>query len=129
MDYNNKKLLEEEIERQFNVLSDLDVNSEEYQTTLNNLVKLIDRSNESNKIENEHDEKFRSWESEHKLKIEQINNDKKDRLFDHIVAAASIIVPTIVTIWGTKVSLKFEETGSVTTIMGRGFINKLLPKK
>lgn len=129
MDYNNKKLLEEEIERQFNVLRDLDVNSEEYQTTLNNLVKLIDRSNESNKIENEHDEKFRSWESDHELKIEQINNDKKDRLFDHIVAAASIIVPTIVTIWGTKVSLKFEETGSVTTIMGRGFINKLLPKK
>lgn len=129
MDYNNKKLLEDEIERHFNVLSDLDVESEEYQKAFNNLVKLIDRSNESNKIENEYEEKSKSCERDYELKLKQLNNDKKDRVVDHIIAAASIIVPTIVTIWGTRVSLKFEETGSITTVMGRGFINKLLPKK
>ena len=29
----------------------------------------------------------------------------------------------------TLTSLKFEEEGTVTTIVGRGFVNKLLPKK
>lgn len=129
MDYNNKKLLEDEIERHFNVLSDLDVESEEYQKAFNNLVKLIDRSNESNKIKNEYEEKIKSCDRDYELKLKQLDNDKKDRVVDHIIAVASIVVPTIVTIWGTRVSLKFEETGSITTVMGRGFINKLLPKK
>ena len=68
-------------------------------------------------------------ENEQLSKLQQMNDDKKDRLVKNVLNAVGIILPLIVTIWGTKVSLKFEETGSMTTIMGRGFVNKLLPKK
>ena len=59
----------------------------------------------------------------------QMEEEKKDRWIKNGLAAAGIIIPTLVTIWGTVKSIKFEETGTITTIMGRGFINKLLPKK
>ena len=62
-------------------------------------------------------------------KIAVREDEKKDRLIKNILNAAGIVLPLVVTIWGTKVSLKFEEEGTFTTIMGRGFINKLLPKK
>jgi hypothetical protein len=56
-------------------------------------------------------------------------DDKRDRLIKNIIGAAGIVLPLIVTIWGTKVSLKFEEEGTITTQMGRGFIQRLFPKK
>ncbi|MBO5906197.1 MAG: hypothetical protein J6Q84_07255 [Kiritimatiellae bacterium] len=67
-------------------------------------------------------------EFENSLKAKQAESEDKDRLIRNIIAVTGIVVPSLITIWGTLKSLKFEETGSVTTIMGRGFINKLLPK-
>jgi hypothetical protein len=58
-----------------------------------------------------------------------MKDEKKDRLFKNIISAAGVVLPLIVTIWGTKVSMQFEKEDSFTTIMGRGFIQKLLPKK
>lgn len=129
MDYQNKTLLEEEISRLFKELSDVEPGSDEYKATMNETVKLIDRLNESQRIENEYEEKVESRKRDNELKAIQMENDRKDRLISHVISGAGIVIPVIVTIWGTVVSLKFEETGSVTTIMGRGFINKLLPKK
>jgi hypothetical protein len=63
------------------------------------------------------------------LKREQIEEDRKDRFIRNCISIAGIIIPTLVTIWGTKKSFEFEKEGTITTIMGRGFINKLLPKK
>ena len=71
-------------------------------------------------------EKFKS---EQLFREQQLKEDKKDRLIKNIIGAAGVVLPLAVTIWGTKVSLKFEEEGTFTTIMGRGFVNKLLPKK
>jgi hypothetical protein len=45
------------------------------------------------------------------------------------ITVGSIVVSTVVTIWGTLASFKFEKEGTVTTILGRQFISKLLPKK
>ena len=56
-------------------------------------------------------------------------DERRDRLIKNIIGAAGVVLPLVVTIWGTKVSLKFEETGTVTTQMGRGFIQRLFPKK
>lgn len=69
------------------------------------------------------------FESEQRLKEQQLKDEKKDRLVKNVLTGAGIVLPIIVTIWGTKVSMEFEEEGTFTTIMGRGFINKLLPKK
>lgn len=121
--------LDEEIEAEFKKLSAMKPGSEEYKITVEGLAKLIDRKIEINKVENDCEEKAALREMEQLAKQQQMDDDKKDRLIKNILSAAGIVLPLIVTIWGTKVSLKFEEEGTFTTIMGRGFINKLLPKK
>ena len=61
--------------------------------------------------------------------LAQLESERKDRIIKNCISIAGIIIPVIVTIWGTKKSFEFEKEGTITTIMGRGFINKLLPKK
>lgn len=73
--------------------------------------------------------KIEETKSEQLFREQQLKDEKKDRMVKNVLTAAGIALPLLVTIWGTRVSLKFEEEGTLTTIMGRGFINKLLPKK
>jgi len=108
------EIIVEELE----TLRDMEVGTEQYKATVDGVAKLMDRAIEMNKIDNELYEKEKQREEE-----------KKDRLIRNILTGAGIAIPAALTIWGTLKSLKFEETGTVTTIVGRGFINKLLPKK
>lgn len=121
--------LDDEIETEFEKLSTMEVGSEKYKATLDGLTKLMDRKIEMIKIENDCEDKAATRKSEEAAKSQQLEEDKKDRLIKNIISAAGVILPLFVTIWGTKVSLEFEKEGTFTTIMGRGFINKLLPKK
>lgn len=124
-----ESLLIDEIETEITSLRDYKPGSEEYKATVDGLAKLMDRAIEMDKVEMDCKERAAARESEQLLKQQQMEDDKKDRLVKNILTAAGIVLPLAVTIWGTKVSLKFEEEGTFTTIMGRGFINKLLPKK
>lgn len=126
---NIETLLHEEIENEFEILGDMAVGSDEYETTVNGLTKLCDRAIELEKFKTEHEFKREQQSVEDDLKIEQLKDEKRDRFVKNSLTAAGIIVPAAITIWGTIKSIKFEETGTITTIMGRGFIQKLLPKK
>ena len=68
-------------------------------------------------------------EFERKLKIKQMEEDRKDRLIKNGIAIAGILLPIGLSVWGTFKSFEFEKEGTITTIMGRGYINKLIPKK
>lgn len=140
-------LLHDEIESELQALSQMDTGSNEYKVAVDGLTKLIDRAIEMDKFNNAHEEKLeeREFEREQKLKqieeerldreferehkTKQLEEEKKDRLIKNGLTAGGIVLPIMVTIWGTLKSLKFEETGTVTTLIGRGFINKILPKK
>lgn len=122
-------LLEVEIEDKLDKLSDMDPEREGYKTAVDSVTKLLDRAIEMKKIDDERQERKNIREEEAKSKLESAKTEDKKYLVDKILAACGIIIPAVLTVWGTKKSLKFEETGTVTTIMGRGFINKLLPKK
>lgn len=111
-------LLRDEIQEEFEDLRSAKPGSEEYKTTVDGLTKLMDRAIEIEKID-----------ADVQAKAETREDEKKDRLIKNCLTAAGIIIPSLITIWGTVKSLKFEQEGTVTTIMGRGFINKLLPKK
>lgn len=124
-----KELLEREIVEEFENLEDLELGSEQYDKTVKGLGSLMDRAIELEKNRQDHEEKVKSREDENRFREIQLAEDRKDRLIKNCMTAAGIIIPVGVTIWGTLASFKFEETGTVTTIMGRGFINKLLPKK
>lgn len=126
---NIETLLYDELETEFTKLSETEPGSDEHKATLDGLTKLMDRAIEIEKIDIDRKFKAETLESEQLVKKQQMEDEKKDRLVKNILSAAGIVLPIALTIWGTKVSLKFEEEGTFTTIMGRGFINKLLPKK
>lgn len=111
-------LLFKEIKDEFGELKKFDFGSDGYKNGVDGVAKLVDRAIEIEKLN---------------VEIEQKEQDRKeeikDRLIKNCLTGLSIGLPIIVTIWGTVKSLRFEETGTVTTIMGRGFVNKLLPKK
>lgn len=140
MDESIKQLLEDEIKSELEVFGDLELGSEEYKMAVDGLTKLFDRAIELEKIEVNSNDKSKDRDAERDWKIEQriidrdleeerLRNEKTDRFANYLLAAAGIIIPSIITIWGTHKTLRFEQEGTVTTIMGRGFINKLLPKK
>lgn len=114
----NIELLNKEIETRLQNLETMNCNSDEYKATVDSLIKLMDRAIEMEKVNNERREKET-----------QIKNDEKDRLNKNIINIGQILLTTAITIWGTKATFRFEETGTITTLIGRGFINKLLPKK
>lgn len=141
-----KTLLNDEISGELKRLGDIEIGTETYKTTVEGITKLMDKKIEIDKFERDIQVKNRDYELERRKaneeleskaksiaieekKLEQITNEKNDQLFKNGIAIASIVVPSLITIWGTFKTLKFEETGTVTTIMGRGFVNKLIPKK
>lgn len=135
-----KELLCNEIGRESNKLWNMDPGTEQYKIAVDGFAKLLDRMIEIEKSEKEFNLKKDNLNAELDLKKEQLINDnnfkekqlageKNDRFWKHFLTGASIVVSAAVTIWGTVVSLNFEKEGTVTTIVGRGFINKTLPKK
>lgn len=114
---NAETLLYVAIEDGFNELNDIkDV--EQRKARVDELTKLMDRAIEMEKNDNEQ-----------ALKKQQMVEEKRDRLVKNIIAGVGIVLPVVVTVWGTLATFAFEKDDSITTIMGRGFVNKLLPKK
>ena len=126
---NIETLLHEEIQDGFDALSKMERGTETHKTTVDEVAKLFDKAIEIEKIEVEAKEKAKAREIEASLKRAQMEEDRKDRRVKNGIAVGGIVLPLAVTIWGTFKTFRFEETGTVTTIMGRGFINKLIPKK
>ena len=121
--------LDKEILNAIEALSEMDKGSEEWKKTVEGLAKLLEKTNERDKFEAERREQDRNRRIENFWREEQAKEERIDRWVKNGIAVAGIVIPVAVTIWGTLVSFKFEEEGTITTIMGRGFINKLLPKK
>ena len=126
---NIEKLLHAEIEQRIQDLGEMEAGSDEYKAAVDGVTKLVDRAIEMEKFDADHDDKEKTRKFEEQFKIMQANGERKDRIVKNIIAGAGVGVPALITIWGTLKSLKFEETGTITTSIGRGFINKLLPKK
>ena len=120
-----RTLLNEEIKNEFNDLKKMELGSETYKTTVDGLTKLVDRAIELERIDVEQNENYENRQVE----LSKIEDDRKDQFVRNVLTGAGIIIPTVVTIWGTIKSINFEKEGTITTIMGRGFIQKLLPKK
>jgi hypothetical protein len=127
-----ENLLYKEIESEFEILGDMEVGTDKYKATVDGLTKLVDRAIELEKVEKASEEKIKEFNQkqiELDLKEEEMKDNRKHRWIGYLVTGFTVGAPLLVTIWGTKTSIKFEEEGTITTIMGRGFINKLLPKK
>lgn len=126
---NIEKKLHAEIEERLTDIGDMEIGSEEYKKAVDSVTKLVEKAIEIDKFNNDCAVNEKTREFEEQLKITQAVGDRRDRLIKNILTGCGIVVPAGLTIWGTLKSLKFEETGTITTAIGRGFINKLLPKK
>lgn len=126
---NIETLLYEAMKTDFEVMAEEEIGSEKRRAAVDELTKLMDRAIEMDKVDNDCRDKTEIRENDKVLKIQQFEDEKKDRWVRNAIGAAGVVLPILVTIWGTKVSLEFEKEGTFTTIMGRGFIQKLLPRK
>ncbi len=126
---NVEELLSKEILEEIEALSKMEVGSEEWRKTIEGLAKLLEKSNEMDKFKAEQKAQIENRMLENNWREKQAKEERIDRWVKNGIAVAGILIPVGVTIWGTLISFKFEEEGTITTIMGRGFINKLLPKK
>lgn len=124
-----KELLEEEIASELDNLKPLIVGSEEHENAVDTVLKLIDRAVELEKIEADGANKTAQREADLDVKYDQMHEDRKGRRIRTVIDILGLIVPTAVTVWGTMASFKFEKTDNITTIMGRGFISNLIPRK
>ena len=122
-------MLHDEILNEFEELKKLEVGSDGYRAAVDGISKRLDRAIEYDKLDAECNERSlnRGFEEDYKLQLAE--DEKRDRRIKNGITIAGIVIPSVITIWGTIKSLNFEKEGTVTTIMGRGFINKLLPKK
>lgn len=124
-----KTALNDELLSEINELGNAQLGTEDYKTTVDGIAKLMDRAIELEKIDIEQREKATDRETETDLKIAQLQDDKKDRFVKNLLTAAGLVVTTGITIWGTLATFKFEEEGTVTSMIGKSFINRILPKK
>ena len=111
-------LLNEEIENEFAALEDIAKGTPEHTKAVESLTKLMDRSIEMEKIA-----------TSDALNEQQMIEERKSRLTKNLIDVGGIILPLAVTVWGAKVSFKFEETGTITSAAGRQFIQKLFKFK
>ena len=107
-----------EIEEKFDELAKLDPTTKEYSAAVDSATQLMDRAIEIEKLE--------SSETQSEKQMEE---DRKSRLVKNCIDVGSVVLPLAVTIWGAKASFKFEETGTITTSVGRKFMDKIISWK
>lgn len=127
MDY--MALLDDVIVNELKNLKDTKGETDEYKATVECVTKLMDRSIEIKKLEFDQTNKLSRQVIDDKAKVKQDEEDRKDRLIKNCISVAGIVIPALITIWGTLKSLKFEQDGTVTSMAGRAFVSRLFPKK
>lgn len=120
-----EELLKNEICEDLKNLSNTEFGSDEYKIGVDAVTKLIDREAELRKIEVERIEKIEIRKADEEFKTKQLKENRIEKVIGYVINVAGIVIPVIVTVWGTKISLKFEETGTMTTTAGRNFFGKI----
>lgn len=111
LDY--KKILDETIEMELDGVATI-TDPKEREERINYIAKMIEKSIELEKVND--GKKNDKW----KFAI-----DIGDKLIGHAITAVGKGMSLAVVIWGTKVILEFEETGSVTSVVGRGYVQAI----
>ena len=121
-----KSLLKKEIEAEFLELEKIQIGTDDYKTSVDGITKMIDKSIEISKMEADIDSKKEALDAETDLELKKQKNEHFNKMIVNILSGASIVSGVALTIWGTYKTLKFEETGTVTTTAGRNFINSVV---
>ena len=126
---NIETLTHEEIVRELEKLHELEVGSDQHRAGVEATAKLIDRAIEMERLSVESEDKLKSREFEHEMKLKQARDERIDRIVKNCLTGVSIIGGFGLTVWGSLKSWKFEETGTITSGPGRKFMSALFFKK
>lgn len=124
-----KTKLHIEIDEGFDKINEMEIGTDQHKTAVDEIIKLMDRAIELEKVENDAEDKKKTRENDKALRLKQMEDENKDRLVRNCLTGASILSGIGVTVWGALKSWKFEETGTITSTAGRKFINNLFSKK
>lgn len=124
-----KHLLEDEIQAEIEEISKMEIGSEKHKMASEALSKLVDKYNDMDKLELEYQDKYDGREAELSFKEKQLEYEQKDARIKNYLTATSICGGFLITIWGVCKSLKFEETGVFSSLISRGWVQKIIPKK
>lgn len=121
--------LNDEIETVHNKLMSLEPGTEEYDKVFKEYLELNDRAIELYRIETDCEDKTAARESAQELEKQKAKGETVNRIAQAAINVAGIVLPLILTVWGTKTTLKFEEEGTITTTAGRNFFSQIFRKK
>lgn len=124
-----KHILNEEIESEISELRKMDIGSDEYETAANGVSKLLDKAIELEKLEVESKEKVNSRNAEVELKLQQMEDERKDRFVKNCVTVGTFIGGVAVYGVAFVASMNFEKEGTLTTEGGRSALRSLLKLK
>ena len=124
-----KTKLHIEIDEGFDKINEMEIGTDQHKAAVDEIVKLMDRAIELEKVENDAEDKKKTRENDKALRLKQMEDENKDRLMRNCLTGASILSGIGVTVWGALKSWEFEETGTITSTAGRKFINNLFSKK
>ena len=120
------EMLDEEIRAGLEGMGDIEgVNIQEYGDAVNNVTKLMDRQIEMKKLVIEETK----LEHEKEIESKKMKSENIDRWVKNGLGAIGTIGGIVLTVWGTKKTFQFEETGSITSSAGRKFIDRLFKKQ
>lgn len=113
-----KTLLHEELENEIDKISNMTIGTPEHAKAVESWSKLVNSANEINKTE-----------ASIAQTEQQMAEERRSRWVGYGLRLLEIGAPLAMTWAGTKMVLKFEETGTITTTVGRQIIPKLFKFK
>ena len=122
------EMLDEEYQKTLQEVADAKSGSEEAQWQLKKLTELHKQRMDDRKQSDEayiHLEELTLKREESKLKIEQAQESKKDRIIRVVMDGLAILVPVTVSSYWMAKGLKFEENGTFTSRTGQWLSNHL----
>ena len=125
---NAETRLYDEIETLNDKLLALTPGTDEYDKVFKEYTALLDRAIELHRIEADTEDKAAARESAQALELQKARGEKGNRIVQAVINVVGIVLPVVLTVWGTNKSLKFEEEGTVTTTAGRNFMSRLFRK-
>ena len=119
---NVEKGLKDVIEARLTFQPEIEMGTDEDRISTEGTAKLIQEYREVARLEIEREQKEKAQEQEYNLKVMQMENDRKDKMIDRGITIAGGIGSVAVLVWGTLKTFQFEKNGTVTSKVGKLFI-------
>lgn len=120
-----KQKLEDEFESQMNLLSNMDVGTDEYVKTVEGVSKIADRLIKIQQLNDEYDLKRIEIENAKENHIQEEEQARKKNRIDW----AKVIVPTVGAFTMGIITMIWEKTDTLTTSAGKSALRDILPFK